>query len=926
MVDQNIDIICIAETKLDKSFPKSNFLMPGYKSPFRLDVSEYSGGLLVYIKDHIPSKELLKYHIPKDVQIISFEINLRKTKWLLISAYRPPRTSDQYFLDTLSSLIDYYSSSYENILIMGDLNLEINNKLMVPFLESHNLKSLNKKPTCFKRKEGRCIDLMLTNKNRSFKFSNTFETGMSDCHLMIYSMFKMTFEKGPPRQITYRSYKHFNIDTFSDELYNNLINKQNYEDFENSFENILNKHAPQKKKIARANEKPFMNKKLKKAIATRSRLRRKANKTGNTTDLENYKLQRNYITNLNRKVQKEYYKQLNPKNVKTSKSFYKTFKPFFSSKYSPLEKLILVENQEIISNDLSCAELMNNYFSHITDSLNIPQWPTTPEIESISDPILKAICKYKTHPSIKKIQSNFDNSTTFTFNLISHNDIIEQVKHLDISKSSSGNIPLRIVKKYVSSYIYPITECFNNELRNDRFPDILKLADVTPAHKKGDKTMKENYRPISVLKSFAKVFERLISKQLNNFISLKFSPLLCGFRKGHSTQHALLKLLEDWRNKLDNKHIIGTVLCDLSKAFDTLPHDLLIAKLNAYGLEYDSLKLIYNYLTNRKQRCKVGSAFSSWDEIKDGVPQGTVLGPLLFNIFINDLFFSIKESSICNWADDQTLYAYGHTLIESIYKLENDMSNTLRWFKSNRMVANPEKFQIMFLGTRKKIDLVIDINGKTSRTTSSVILLGIDIDWKMTFNKHVKQICITANNKTKSLARLRYKLNQGQKLSLYNSYVMSCFGYCPLVWMFCGKSTNEIINRIQRKALRSLYNDYDSNYETLLNKGSHLTIHETNKIFLLTEVFKCLNNENPIILSNIFIKKNIRYNLRTSNLLTLTKPNTITYGLNSFKFRGSMAWNNLPDTLKNCENSIEFKDKLKNQKVIICNCHLCVVT
>ena len=155
---------------------------------------------------------------------------------------------------------------------------------------------------------------------------------------------------------------------------------------------------------------------------------------------------------------------VNPKNVKTSKSFYKTFKPFFSSKYSPLEKLILVENQEIISNDLSCAELINNYFRHITDSLNIPQWPTTPEIESIHDPIRKAICKYQTHPSILNICSNFDNSTTFNFTLISHNDVIEEIKHLDISKSSSGNIPLRIVKEYASSYLYPLTECFNNEL------------------------------------------------------------------------------------------------------------------------------------------------------------------------------------------------------------------------------------------------------------------------------------------------------------------------------------------------------------------------------------------------------------------------------------------------------------------------------
>ena len=924
MFEKNIDIICVAETKIDSSFPSSNFHIPGYRSPYRHDVSEHSGGLLVYIKDHIPSKQLTKYILPKDLQIIAFEVNLRKTKWLLISIYRPHRTQDQYFLDKLSSLIDYYSPTYDNILILGDFNLQISDKPIADFLESHCLKSLNKKPTCFKSKDGKCIDLMLTNKNRSFKNTNVFETGMSDFHLMTYTMFKMTFEKTQPKQINYRSFKNFDKNLFLTELKNSLVNVDIYETFESIFVSVLDKHAPVKQKFVRANDKPFMNKEIRKAIFTRSRLKNKANKKCTITDYTNFKKQRNFIVNLNRRIQKNYYRNLDPNNIKTSKSFYQTFKPFFSSKYSPMEKLILVEKDTIISDDQSCAEIINSYLSHITDSLNIPEWSTPADIEDIADPVVKSIAKYANHPSILSIQSNFDNSAKFNFQHITPSDVLQEAKRLDPSKSSSGDIPIRIVKDNIIGFVYPLTNCFNTNISGHYFPDLLKLADVTPAFKKGDKMNKENYRPISVIKVFAKVLERLLCKQLRDFLEPKFSPLLCGFRKGHSTQHALLKLLEDWRNKLDNKFYVGTILCDLSKAFDTLPHDMMIAKLNAYGVEYDSLNLVYSYLTNRKQRCKVGTCFSSWGEIYAGVPQGSVLGPLLFIIFINDLFFEIKESSICNWADDQTIYSYGRTITEVNYKLENDMINTLTWFKSNHMVANPAKFQLMFLGTRNKIDLCLDINGRTSRSTSSVKLLGIDIDWKLTFSKHVKEKCKNAYNKTKSLARLRYKLSQRQKLTLYNSFVMSCFGYCPIIWMFCGKSANEIAERIQRKALRAIYNDYSSDYQSLLNKGGHFTIHEMNKRSLLVEVFKCLNNENPPILANMFTYKNLNYNLRRSNLLALPQPNTITYGLNSFKFRGSMAWNCLPDILKNLINSNEFKEKIRNQKVIKCNCQICI--
>ena len=174
---------------------------------------------------------------------------------------------------------------------------------------------------------------------------------------------------------------------------------------------------------------------------------------------------------------------------------------------------------------------------------------------------------------------------------------------------------------------------------------------------------------------------------------------MCGFRKGHSTQHALLNLLKNWQKTLGKSGVIGTVLMDLSKAYDCLPHDLLIAKLSAYGFEDSATSLISDYLSKRYQRVKIGSVFSSYFEILRGVPEGSILGLILFNIFINDSFF-IQETEVCNFADDTTIYSCSLNYKEAAHKLSNDTYVVLKWFKVNGMAANLVKFQIMFLGSK----------------------------------------------------------------------------------------------------------------------------------------------------------------------------------------------------------------------------------
>ena len=202
-----------------------------------------------------------------------------------------------------------------------------------------------------------------------------------------------------------------------------------------------------------------------------------------------------------------------------------------------------------------------------------------------------------------------------------------------------------------------LQKLFSSTLSNKEFPDELKLAYVTPIYKKDDPNKSKNYIPVSVLPIVSKVFEKIMHDQISQYINSFLTPYLCGYRKGFSTQQALLSLIEKLKIVLDSKGCGGAVLTDLSKAFDTINHDLLIAKLYAYGFSKESLKLIKSYLSNRWKRVKVNLSFSSWSELILGAPQGSIIGPVLFIIYINDLFYLTELTDICNYADDTTFHA-----------------------------------------------------------------------------------------------------------------------------------------------------------------------------------------------------------------------------------------------------------------------------
>ena len=515
-----------------------------------------------------------------------------------------------------------------------------------------------------------------------------------------------------------------------------------------------------------------MTKEVRKAIMMRSKLRNKFLQDKNEKSRNDYQKQRNLCVALVRRAKQQYFSSLDINLIADNKNFWKTVKPLFSDNISHKDIISLTEDGKIITEDLPIAEIFNNYFSNVSRGLCDRNLPTESAYVCSQNAVSTAINKFSNHHSILFINKDMEK-----------------------------------------------IEC-------PSFAFGLKYADVTPVFKKDNKSDKSKYRPISILPNLSKVYERIMQNQIYPYLNKIFSKYQCGFRNGFSAQHCLIAMIEKWRQSLDSGWQAAAVLTDLSKAFDCIDRELLIAKLNAYGFDNSSLTFIYSYLFGRKQRTKINSSFSCWAEMLFGVPQSSILGLLLFNAYICDLFFKVSDLEYASFADDTTPYSCLPEMIHILEKLEKGIQSMFDWFSENFLKANADKCHLI---ASSKVPVHIQISDIKVTSESKVKLLGIHIDNRLTFDYHVSQLCKKASKKLHALARIFKYVETSKRRILVNAFIISQFSYCPLIWMLHSRKMEHSINRIHERALHLIYpSDSKLTSKELLNKNKTVSIHQKN--------------------------------------------------------------------------------------------------
>ena len=380
------------------------------------------------------------------------------------------------------------------------------------------------------------------------------------------------------------------------------------------------------------------------------------------------------------------------------------------------------------------------------------------------------------------------------------------------SKNSSGhdNINSKFFKLIKQDIISPLVILFNKSLETGVVPDLMKLAEIIPIYKSKDKTLLNNYRPISLLPIFSKLMEKIVHIRLYNFLMSKhiFYNSQYGFRKHHATAHAIHEFVDNTVNAFDNKLLTLSVFLDLSKAFDTIDHNILLKKLDWYGIRGKALDWFRSYLTDRTQYVKYNNPKSSIKTLPCGVPQGSVLGPLLFIIYTNYLPNCLIVTKAILFADDTTIFLSSQNkqfLYESVNK---DLHSLSEWFQTNKLSLNVSKTNyVLFNNTRvdNADNFNLTIANKSIERKNEVKFLGLYLDSKLDWNAHIKFVRNKMNSALYAMRRSKNILKQSHMMTLYYSLFYPYIDYGITLW---GASYTQHINKLQTSQKKS----YSFNY------------------------------------------------------------------------------------------------------------------
>ena len=615
-----LDILFVSETKLDMSFPNVQFNVPEFKC-HRADRNSRGGGIIAYVRNDLPHRRRddLEILVNLPVEALVIEIMVRKEAWLFICLYSPHNKHKNICCQMIDALLEKTRCSAQLTFVIGDLNInglcENEFRCLQDVIDVYDMFNIVDKPTCFKTENNTLLDVILISNRQRIAGTLNVNTGISDFHNLIAFSSKMHVPKTGDRNIQYRSYKHFNDEIFKDDIASAPYHVGDiFDDFDDTYwfnhmliKNVIDYHAPPKSKRTVKRPLPFMNSQLRKACHRKSMLRNKYFKCGRTQLLsEQYRKSRNLVTKLKAKSMADHFSQrCSAQHLKKNPSkFWDTIKPFMTNKSKSCnENTSLKHNGKIVNNPDDVCDIFNGYFTNVAHEIG------SEEILNEDEELDQIFKMYQNHASIARIQEHVSIDSPFKFANVSVGEVKSLLRNIDSSKATGyDTIPPKLVKAAANELAQPISSLVNMSLSLSRFPHELKKSETSPLYKGQNNLEPQNYRPLSVLTCLSKIFERVYNDQMGVYFKDILSTLLSAFRKRYGCPHVLTKLMENVKQALDEGENVGLILLDLSKAFDCLPHRLLLCKLNAYGVSYDACSLIKSYLCQRLQRVKVASA------------------------------------------------------------------------------------------------------------------------------------------------------------------------------------------------------------------------------------------------------------------------------------------------------------------------------
>ena len=888
--DTYFSVICIQETWITQDIATIPHLqIPHYNViSFPATCSKHSG-LAVYIHESFQYKFADIEIVPSSFEQLCLDISgggLRN-KLRLCNVYRPPRDRNcelKSFLNEFTPFLSSVSNRSKNCVIVGDFNIDLlkleSRSLFAEYFEllySFSFKPTVTLPTRLSRKSATLIDHVFCNMSVSMN-AGIILSSMSD-HLLPFLCLdiKQDFIK-PPSTITFQPSDARSVSMFVNSINNtdfmSLLPTElstdpnhSYEIFKSTLQESLNKYLPVKKvkyKKHKHKLRPWISQGLIRSIKVRDKMYRNMKLLDpNSTDYASAKINIQTFNRILRKSIREskfsYYSDMFLKHKDDSRKSWKLINSLINTSHDKrnISKCFIV-NGINITNESEIAENFNNYFANIGSV----QASTIPNCNTGS------FSQYLTSPA----------TCRFEFTYITPEEV-GQILSKFKSKNSSGydNLSLKIIKLIAPKLSVPLSVIVNQSLYCGEFPESLKLARVIPLYKKDDASFFNNYRPISLLPAISKVYEKVVHKQLLTYMisnKLLYSHQY-GFRPMHSTETAVIELVNQLLHMLDDDKVPCCIFMDLSKAFDTLDHKILLSKLSYYGLSQTPLSWFNSYLSNRIQYVDYNGHNSNKKLVNIGVPQGSILGPLLFLIYVNDMYTSSSVFNFILYADDTTLTSTFCAFDRSDSTISEELKRVYDWLCVNKLSLNINKTKYMlFHSPRRSPDSIstrITINNNPLERVNEFNFLGTTLSSNLSWKPHSSFICKKLSRTVGTLKRLKNMVPSHVLLSIYNSLFVPYMTQSTLV---CGHKPMRIF-KLQKRAIRIIFNKpYNAHTDVLFKKNNILKFEDIYKTSSLKFYHKYVNDSLPSYFDGMFHTDPIthQYDLRVSQpRLQMTK-------------------------------------------------------